>query len=221
MEKKVKIFHIEPVTHNVKRFRFEKPEGYTFEPGQATEVSIDKEGWRDANHPFTFTSLNDHDFLEFTIKIYPEHNGFTEQVSKLSEGDHFIIHEPWGTVQYKGPGYFIAGGAGITPFIAILRQLDINSELEGNALIFSNKTSKDIILRDEFDAMKGLHCIYTLTEEDNPDLHHGMINREFLEKVITDRKKNFYVCGPQPMVKDISKMLEEMGAETDSIVFEE
>jgi ferredoxin-NADP reductase len=36
----VKILDITPVTHNVKRFRFEKPEGYHFNPGQATEVSV-------------------------------------------------------------------------------------------------------------------------------------------------------------------------------------
>ena len=43
----VKILEIEPVTHNVRRFRFEKPEGFDFAPGQATEVSIDKDGWRE------------------------------------------------------------------------------------------------------------------------------------------------------------------------------
>lgn len=36
----VKILNIDKVTHNVKRFQVEKPEGYTFNPGQATEVSI-------------------------------------------------------------------------------------------------------------------------------------------------------------------------------------
>jgi len=39
----VSIKNIEPVTHDVRRFRFEKPTGYSFNPGQATEVSINKE----------------------------------------------------------------------------------------------------------------------------------------------------------------------------------
>ena len=36
----VKILNIEQVTYDVGRFQFEKPEGYTFIPGQATDVSI-------------------------------------------------------------------------------------------------------------------------------------------------------------------------------------
>src|SRR5204863_6126511 len=60
---KVKIFSIAKVTHNVRRFRFEKPEGYHFNPGQATEVSINKPGWEEERRPFTFTCLNDDPFL--------------------------------------------------------------------------------------------------------------------------------------------------------------
>lgn len=38
----VKIESIHDVTHNVRSYRFNKPAGYSFEPGQATEVSIIK-----------------------------------------------------------------------------------------------------------------------------------------------------------------------------------
>jgi predicted ferric reductase len=42
---------------------------------------------------------------------------------KLKHGDELIIRDVWGAIEYKGEGVFIAGGAGVTPFIAILRQL--------------------------------------------------------------------------------------------------
>jgi len=35
------------VTHDVKSFSLDRPEGFSFEPGQAAEVSINKEGWKD------------------------------------------------------------------------------------------------------------------------------------------------------------------------------
>ena len=66
----VKILDIADVTHNVRRYTLEKPEGYSFKPGQATEVSLDEDGWRDKKHPFTFTALTDDPNLEFTIKSY-------------------------------------------------------------------------------------------------------------------------------------------------------
>ncbi|MGC9309826.1 MAG: flavodoxin reductase, partial [Candidatus Nanoarchaeia archaeon] len=75
MAHRVKILMKEFVTHNVIRFILEKPANYEFKPGQATLVSIDMDGWQEEKRPFTFTSLNNDLILEFTIKIYPEHNG--------------------------------------------------------------------------------------------------------------------------------------------------
>src|SRR5580700_5259979 len=123
MDHIVKIREIRPVTHNVKSFRIEKPANYIFTPGQATDVSINKKGWEEEKRPFTFTCLNDDKYLEFTIKSYKDHKGVTNQLYLLKEGDELIIRDVWGAISYKGDGYFIAGGAGITPFIAILRQL--------------------------------------------------------------------------------------------------
>ena len=64
MEYNVKILKIEQVTPNVKRFVVEKPKGYTFIPGQATSISINKDEWEYEKRPFTFTSLNDDKYLE-------------------------------------------------------------------------------------------------------------------------------------------------------------
>jgi len=62
MEEIVKIKSVGNVTHNVKKFVVEKPSGYEFTPGHATEVSINKENWKEEKRPFTFTSLNEDDF---------------------------------------------------------------------------------------------------------------------------------------------------------------
>ena len=59
MEHIVKILAIHQVTHNVKSFKIEKPAGYVFTPGQATDVSINKQGWENELRPFTFTCLNE------------------------------------------------------------------------------------------------------------------------------------------------------------------
>jgi ferredoxin-NADP reductase len=220
MSSKVKIKAAEYVAHNVRRFDVEKPSGWAFEPGQATEVSIDKEGWRDQKRPFTFTSLPEWDDLQFTIKIYPDHSGVTEQLGKLDVGDTLILEEPWGTIQYTGPGTFIAGGAGVTPFIAILRALERDGKLEGHSLIFSNRMERDIILRDEFEAMDGLVTTYVLSAEEKLALIHGRIDEDFLRENISDFGQRFYVCGPDEMVADISNALKQLGAGPDALVFE-
>ncbi len=222
MSHKVNIHDIKQVTHDVKQFRFEKPEGYSFEPGQATEVSINKEGWKEANHPFTFTSLQEDPELQFVIKIYSEHKGLTEQIGELREGDQFIIHDVWGAIQYKGPGIFLAGGAGVTPFIAIFRRLARDNEVADNKLIFSNKTENDIILRDEFEEMLGENFINTLTDQDHSDRYlTEFIDKNFLQKHIDNFNRPFYICGPPSFVDDMKKHLKELGAKPEGLVFEQ
>ncbi len=214
---------IQNVTHDVKQFTLEKPAGYTFTPGQATEVSVNKEGWRDKKRPFTFTSLNDDENLEFVIKIYPKHDGVTEQIGKLKTGDSLIIDEPWGTIQYKGEGMFLAGGAGVTPFIAIFRDLYKKGNIGSNKLIFSNKTDKDIILNDEFEKILVDQFINVITDE--PTDYHifldGFIDKKFLKSQIEDFKQPFYVCGPGPFNDAMMGYLKDLGADPDALVFEE
>ncbi len=155
MPEKVKILTTKQVTHDVISFITEKPTGYKFKPGQATMVAVDKEGFRDEKRPFTFTSLNKDPHLEFIIKIYDDHNGVTRELGKTGFGNYLLIEEAWGAISYKGPGVFLAGGAGVTPFISIFRNLREQEKLEGNKLIFGNKTEKDIILKKEFQEMLG------------------------------------------------------------------
>lgn len=219
----VKILDTEMVTHDVKRLTFAKPDGYSYEPGQATEVSIDKDNWRDEKRPFTFTSLTEDEHLEFIIKIYPDHDGVTEQIGKLNKGDKLIIDDSWGTIQYTGEGVFLAGGAGVTPFIAIFRDLHKKGNIGNNTLIFSNSTDKDVILEDEFVEMLGDQFISVITDDPTDDhtFLDGYINKEFLDSKIDDFSQSFYVCGPEPFNDSMMNYLKELGANPDALVFEE
>ncbi|WP_417681633.1 FAD-binding oxidoreductase [Pseudidiomarina aquimaris] len=224
MSYKLEIQSIEDVTHDVKRIRLAKPDGYQFTPGQATEVALDREGWRDEKRPFTFTSLNSDPWLEFTIKVYPEHDGVTEQIGQLSKGDSLCIDDPWGAIEYKGEGTFIAGGAGVTPFIAIFRDLKAQGKIGNNRLIFSNKTEQDTILKEEFEQLLGDNFINVVTREkpagDSLFLD-GHIDKDFLASHISDKDDAFYVCGPEAFNDDIIDALKALGIEADSLVFEE
>jgi len=220
MSHRVKILNTLSLTHDVKRITTKKPEGYSFSAGQATEVAIDKEGYREEKRPFTFTSLPSDDTLQFTIKTYHDHHGVTHEIDSLVEGDEFIIDDAWGAIQYKGIGAFIAGGAGITPFIAILKELKARGSLKGHNLFFSNKTAKDVIMQSEFEEMLGNSFISTLTQEDVEGHKKGRIDEDFLKKHIIDFSQHFYVCGPDKMVEDVTNILKALGAQTDTLVFE-
>ena len=203
----VKIKSINKVTPDVLQILTEKPPSYTFIPGQATDISINNSDWKDEKRPFTFTCLPENNYIEFIIKTYPSHQGVTNQLLQLNKDDELILHDVFGDISYKGEGVFIAGGAGVTPFISIFRYLQSKNEVANNKLIFANKTKADIILEEEFKSLLGKNFINILSDENIDGYANGHITEDFLEANIGDFKKNFYVCGPPPMMDAIEKML--------------
>ena len=216
----VKITSIGKVTHDVLKIRLEKPDGYSFVPGQATEVAINKEKWTEERRPFTFTCLPADNFLEFTIKTYPTRKSVTNELLSLKPGDELILHDVWGAIAYKGEGIFIAGGAGITPFLSIFRYLNATHAIGGNKLIFANKTKADIILETEFKELLGDAFINILSEERVIGYENGFITEDLVKKYLPKSPGKFYVCGPPPMMDVVQKILTNLGVGEDSVIVE-
>ncbi|MBK5278518.1 MAG: flavodoxin reductase [Bacteroidia bacterium] len=217
----VKIKSIEKITHDVLQIVTDKPLHYLYKPGQATEVSINKSGWHDEKRPFTFTSVPNKDYLEFTIKTYPAHQSVTYQLLQLKKADELFLHDVFGAIEYKSEGIFIAGGAGVTPFISILRELQSKNELGNNKLIFANKARVDIILEEEFKKMLGSNFINILSDQTLPGYASGQISEDFIKKHAVNLDQYFYVCGPPPMMSAVEKQLKQLGVVEKYIVKEE
>jgi ferredoxin-NADP reductase len=215
----VKVLATEYLTHNVKRFVTEKPEGYSYVPGQATDVSINRPGLEEELRPFTFTSPVNADYLEFIIKIYKGRNGLTEKLGDVAPGHELILHEVFGSIAYKGPGIFIAGGAGITPFIAIFRQLQATGEHSNNTLLFANHTEDDIILRAELKAFlldKDIDIIGNRLGEGQK-----ILDKNLIAACGGNNTTYYYVCGPDQFTADVISMLHELDVANEFIVFEQ
>jgi len=216
----VKIKSIKHITHDVLIIVTERPPHYSFNPGQATEVAINRKEWKDEKRPFTFTCLPDDDFLEFTIKTYPSHKGVTNELLQAKKDDELILHNVFGAIAYKGEGIFIAGGAGITPFISIFRYLQARNKPDNNKLIFANNTKADIIHEQEFKSMLKTNFINILSHQDVEGYAHGLINADFLKAHITGSVKNIYLCGPPSMMKAVEMQLENLNIDENLIVKE-
>lgn len=218
----VKVKSIKKITPDVLQIVCDRPDPYAFSPGQATEVSINKTGWMKEKRPFTFTSLPADKDLEFTIKTYPAHKGVTDQLLHLQKDDELILHEVFGTITYKGEGVFIAGGAGVTPFISIFRFLQANNQIGHNKLIFANKTKADIILEGELKEILGSNFINILSEEKIEGYGYGMITEDFIKTYRSDIiDQYFYLCGPPPMIKAIGEQLIRLEVDEKYLVKEE
>lgn len=221
MDYHLRLQQIDTVTHDTRHLVFRRPKDYRFEPGQATELTVLENGLRSEARPFTFVSQPEDDTLELLIKTYPERDAVTARIADLEPGTEVRITDPFGAIHDEGPGVFIAGGAGLTPFLAILRRRAQQADLEGCTLLFSNKTERDILAADELRGMQGLETHFTVTEQPDSRLAHGRIDEHFLQAHVDGfESERFYVCGPPTMVEAITNTLQQLGAAPDRIVVE-
>ena len=163
---------IEPLTHDTSAFRFRLPEkaALDFLPGDHLMMHANING-QDQVRPYTPSSTPaDTGFFEVIIKRYPE-GLMSNYIHSRKAGDEVLFAGPvTGGHFEKGLAdniAMIAGGAGITPMISIIRTV-IRSDYDvGLRLIFANKTERDIILRREFADFAGRHdnfeCVFTLS----------------------------------------------------------
>jgi ferredoxin-NADP reductase len=220
MNHAVKLLMSQFVTHDVKRFIISKPAGFSVTPGQGVELAINRPGLNQEGRPFTPTGLPADEVLEFTIKCYADHAGVTQALHQLEPGAELLMSEPFGTISYQGPGVFIAGGAGVTPFLAILRELARRNELDRQTLIFSNKTPRDMICEKELRHLLQDRCLLLCTGAAAPGYEHRRIDRAFLQERVKNFDQRFYVCGPPAFMDAVNAALTDLGAHAESLVFE-
>ncbi len=216
----LKVLEAHYVTHNVKRFMLHKPAGFSFTPGQAAYFALNTEGWQQQFRPFTFTGLNRWEHLELLVKIYNDHDGLTHQLGKTNAGAELLMGEVFGAMQYKGPGVFIAGGSGITPFLSIFRDLYQKKQLFDCRLIYSNYTAEDVIGSAELHDMLKDNYLNHYTRQGVIGFLEKRLNEDLLVQYIANFGQRFYVCGSNSFVKDISAMLLNLGATADSLVLD-
>jgi ferredoxin-NADP reductase len=215
MNHQVKIIGKEQLNHDVIQFRLERPHGYNFKPGQAIELFIE-EPEKKGPSPFTFTALTTQPYLELMIKIYEERKGVTFTLAKKKVGDLVSITEPWDSFLNKGPGIFFAGGAGITPFIAILRQLHSENNIGSCQLFFFNKTRDDIFLEAELRKLLGNSYVNIITRGEHGEVR-PTIDEQFLKKHIANFDQPIYVCGPPGFTETLQNALTKSGARNELV----
>ena len=216
----LKLAKLDPVTHDTHHLIFDRPEGFKFDVGQGVELFLQKDDWKDKGRPFTPVTLPDEPTLEFVIKSYPDHHGVTEQIGKMKPGDTVEMKGPFGAISDQGPGVFIAGGAGITPMIAILRkQLHDHGTLDGSTLVFANKTEADIIWRDWFESMVGLKTSFVV-DQLGASVPQQRLDRAYLAQFVNVDSR-CYLCGPPPMMDAVHTVLRDLGVADAQIIKEE
>lgn len=210
-------------TPDVKSFRFEKPQGFNYLPGQYVVLALRNKS-TPMKKPFTLSSSPTEDFLEITKKLTG--HPFSNALLELKSGDQVFINGPYGIFTFQEEYRYIgmlSGGIGITPLRSIIKY-SIDKKINLNIiLLYSNRYETDIAFRDELEVMQkedlNLKIIDTITK---PELNWkgvtGRINAEMIQKYIPDYKKRiFFTCGPTEMVNSMVSLLKKLEVPEEQI----
>jgi ferredoxin-NADP reductase len=127
----------------------------------------------------------------------------------------YFVWEP----AFGGPLLLVAGGSGVVPLMAMLRERASADPRPPAVLLYSSRTFDDVIYRDELAALAaadtGLRVIQTLTRSQPPGWtgYDRRIDRPMLSEAIAAAGPAplVYICGPTLLVEAAANGLVELG----------
>jgi len=215
VELKTKVIEVIPRTHNVKSVRVEAGDREDFKPGQWLFVELSAAA-KLTRHLTISNSPTETGYIEFTKKITDSE--FSKNMDVLGPGEPVKIKYPFGNFTFMGEYEkiaFLIGGIGITPVRGIIKYIIDKKLPTDTALIYANRTEKDIAFKDELDGWQdikeNLKVVHVLSEA-GPGWkgRSGHINGQMIKEELPDfRERKFYICGPPAMVQAMRAVLTE------------
>ena len=196
--------------------------GVSFRPGQFAWLKIGGSPFVFEEHPFTIASpATEPSRKEFTIKALGD---FSEILAGLRPGRTVHLDGPHGSFTIDGlkntEGFvFLAGGVGVTPMLSMLRTLADRDDDRPALLVVAGRTADDMLHRaniEDLEARLDLRVVEVL-EEPPPEWHGevGWLSEKVLDTALPGYgarwRRDYFICGPGPMVAAAIRILEEWG----------
>jgi len=203
---------VTPELPDTKTLRLQWPAGYDpdFKTGQfITLYWLDAPGYKRA-YSLSSCAL-DRGFYEVTIKR--EGKMGTRIVDWVKAGDKFGVLPPAGKFLpvYEPAKHLIciAGGSGVTPFRAFVREATRRELQTKITVLYSVRTTNDILFEREFRELAQENTNFNfyvtctrLHPEDKWTGRRGRIDAAWVREQIHDATNTiFYACGPNPLVE--------------------
>lgn len=187
-------------------------------PGQFAFVKLDADGVLGESHPFTISADPHSQELRFSIKQLGD---YTQALTSVRVGQKVKIDAPYGSFSNQiikaRHQIWVAGGIGVTPFLAMAAALDNTQKVE---LFYSVKTKEEAVYADELQARAKQNSNLTLYIVDSSK--DGLLTADgILSKVQTGADIAFLICGPPAMMKALRSQLRAAGVHNKQIHTEE
>ena len=206
--------------------------------------------WLPVIRPYTpISTQSDTGHITLLVKQYPNGKG-SSHLHSLQPGDSLAV-KPIQELDYKPNQYnqinIVAGGAGITPFVQLIRTVFADPKDETSvSLVYANNTDKDVLLKDEFDSLtqqfpNRFRAKYIVSEAHGNSATQSAVEKGHVTTTIlaqafkptgtTDKPTKTLICGPPPMMAavcgakggfgwtqgSLGGMLKELGYSKDQV----
>lgn len=192
--------------------------GITHLPGQFGFFSfVNSTVVSDEPHPFTISSWENNGNIIISVKALGD---FTSLLPDEQVGTLVAVEGPFGEFNYGYGGkkqVWVAGGVGVTPFVAfaehILKQNELTYDIE---FFYSIRTKTDIAFNELFSltALKFPSFKYYPMPSDMDGFITGQL---LVNKVTGITSRDIFICGPPPMMKALISSLESCNVKASRI----
>ena len=190
-------------------------------PGQFAYIGFKNKNVGGEQHPFSFSSAPYEEEVRFSIKMLGD---YTVKLPLLKKGDKMYIKGPYGKfgdvyINGKRPLVWIVGGIGVTPFLSMLRNEKQLVEERNIVLFYCFSSPEEGMFAEEIKQLVENKKTIEVHEWCSTERGRFSIPKilEILEKY---DKFDVQICGPGPMMESLKQQFEEIGVNSERILFE-
>jgi ferredoxin-NADP reductase len=219
-----KVAEIRPETERVVTLALEVPDWDGHLPGQHVDVRLTAEDGYRAERAYSIASAPDGGRIELAVERLDDGEVSPYLAGELRPGDQLELRGPVGGYFVWEPGrggplLLVAGGSGVAPLMAMLRQRATTGSQVPARLLYSSRSLEDVIFREELERLAaagdGLTVTHALTRAQPPGWagYGRRIDAVMLEEVgwRPGERPLVYVCGPTRLVEAAAGQLVALG----------
>ncbi|MDT0685493.1 ferredoxin--NADP reductase [Autumnicola psychrophila] len=210
-------------------------EEFNFKAGQYITIKT-AVGQEEVRRAYSICSAPGSEDFKVTVKEVEGGKFSVIANNKLKAGDTLEVHPPEGKfVLTPAEGEInnyaaFAAGSGITPVLSIIKTVLKEEPKSRFILTYGNKSPEETIffkelleLQAKFPDRLFIEFVYSRTREENA--HFGRIEKSTVNFVVKNRFKDqlikeFFLCGPEEMINQVTNILVENGIPKEKILFE-
>jgi ferredoxin-NADP reductase len=218
-------------TPTVRSFTLRLPAWPGHRAGQHVDLRLTAEDGYSVQRSYSIASAAGTDGeLDITVERIPDGEVSPFLHDTFVVGDRIELRGPIGGYfvwepALGGPLLLVAGGSGIVPLMAMIRERSRAGAAVPTRLLFSSRHFDEIIYREELDGLarngSGLEVIHTLTRSQPPGWTG--YDRRIDERLLADVLDPFgagarvYICGPTALVETAANALLRLGLPPDRV----